>query len=165
MSILSGHGREGARPCLRMPRVVARIGWIAVALLVGGSCGDVVTSRYETRAAAEADRLFERGWLPAILPQEGSGDAGFVFGDLLRGAAGDELAAFGSGFGADVDEVVGFGEDVGVMLDDDDGVAFIDEAMQDVDEAGDIGDVQADGGLFDEVEVLFSVASGRAAFR
>jgi hypothetical protein len=33
---------------------------------------------------------------------------------------GDKVAAFG----ADVDEVVGFGEDVGVVLDDDDGVAF-----------------------------------------
>ena len=32
------------------------------------SSGDVVTSRYETIAAARADRLFERGWLPDILP-------------------------------------------------------------------------------------------------
>ncbi len=35
-------------------------------------------------------------------------------------------------FGADVDEVVGFGIDVGVVLDDDDGVAFIDEATEDL---------------------------------
>lgn len=68
MSALSGEGCERARPWLRMKRVVPRIGWMAVALLLGGSCLDVVTSRYETRAEAEADRLFERGWLPAILP-------------------------------------------------------------------------------------------------
>ncbi len=68
MSALSAEGRDGASPWLRMKRAVPRIGWMAVALLVGGSCLDVVTSRYETRAEAEADRLFERGWLPAILP-------------------------------------------------------------------------------------------------
>jgi hypothetical protein len=42
---------------------------------------------------------------------------------------GDKVAAFG----ADVDEVVGFGEDAGVVLDDDDGVAFIHEAVDDED--------------------------------
>ena len=63
-----GDDRERVMPWLRMKMAVARIGLIALALLVGGSCLDVVTSRYETRAAAEADRLFERGWLPAILP-------------------------------------------------------------------------------------------------
>jgi hypothetical protein len=49
-----------------------------------------------------------------------------VFGHFFRCAAGDDLAAFGAGFGADVDEVVGLGKDVGMMLDDDDGVTFID---------------------------------------
>lgn len=68
MSASAGEGREGASPWVRMKRVVARIGWMAVALLLGGSCLDEVTSRYETRAAAEADRLFEWGWLPPILP-------------------------------------------------------------------------------------------------
>ena len=62
--------------------------------------------------------------------EEGGGAAGFVGGDLFGGALGDEVAAFGAGFGADVDEVVGFGEDVGVVLDDDDGVAFVHEAVE-----------------------------------
>jgi hypothetical protein len=62
---------------------------------------------------------------------------------------GDEVAAFGS----DVDEVVGFGEDVGVVFDDDDGVPFVNEAVEDVDEAFHVGHVQADGGFFDELEV------------
>jgi hypothetical protein len=58
----------------------------------------------------------------------GGGAAGFCGWRLVRGGLADEVTAFGTGFGADVDEVVGFGEDVGVVLDDDDGVAFIDEA-------------------------------------
>lgn len=44
---------------------------------------------------------------------------------MFGGALGKEMVAFG----ADVDEVVGFGEDVGVVLDDDDGVAFFHETM------------------------------------
>ena len=51
------------------------------------------------------------------------------------------------------DEVTAFGEDLGVVLDDDDGVAFVDEAMQDVEETFHVGHVEADGGFFDEVEV------------
>jgi hypothetical protein len=42
-----------------------------VLLYVGGrflSGSDVVTSRYESLSDARADRLFERGWLPDILP-------------------------------------------------------------------------------------------------
>jgi hypothetical protein len=71
-------------------------------------------------------------WLAALEDgfEEGGGAAGWVVGDLFGGALGDEVAAFGAGFGADVDEVVGFGKDVGVVLDDDDGVAFVDEAME-----------------------------------
>ena len=81
---------------------------------------------------------------------------------FLRRSRGDELAAFEAGFGADVDEVVGFGIDIGVVLNDDDGVAFIDEAMEDVDQTGDVLDVQADGGLLDELEV--ALAGGLQAF-
>ncbi|MGK0186065.1 MAG: hypothetical protein ACI9R3_001848 [Verrucomicrobiales bacterium] len=32
-------------------------------------CGDTVTSRYESRAEAESDQLFQRGWLPDIIPE------------------------------------------------------------------------------------------------
>lgn len=38
----------------------------ATGLLLG--CDAVVTNRYSSRRAAEADRLFERGWLPEIIP-------------------------------------------------------------------------------------------------
>jgi hypothetical protein len=39
------------------------------------------------------------------------------------------------------------------MLDDDDGVAFIDETVEDVDQAADVLVVQADGGFFDQIEI------------
>jgi hypothetical protein len=40
---------------------------LGVLSLVTG-CSDTVESRYATRSDAEADALFERGWLPAIIP-------------------------------------------------------------------------------------------------
>lgn len=86
---------------------------------------------------------------------------GLVLGDLFGGAFGDDGAAVFAGFGADVDEVVGLGEDVGVVLDDDDGVAFVDEAVKEVDEAGHVGGVEADGGFLDEVEI--ALGGGEAA--
>lgn len=44
-----------------------RIFLITVLFLCG--CSETVTSQYEARADAEADKLFERGWLPSIIPQ------------------------------------------------------------------------------------------------
>ena len=61
---------------------------------------------------------------------------------MFGGAVGDEVTGFGAGFG--------------VVLDDD-GVAFVNAAVEDVDEAFHVGHVQADGGFFDEVEVALGV--------
>ena len=88
------------------------------------------------------------------LAEEGGGAGGFGLGDVFGGAVGDDGAAVGAGFGADVDEVVCFGHDAGVVFDDDDGVAFVDEAVEDVDELLHVFEVEADGGFFDEVEVF-----------
>src|SRR5690606_14748458 len=43
--------------------------------LVLTGCGDIdtVESRYQTRADAEADLLFARGWLPEIIPDSSRG--------------------------------------------------------------------------------------------
>ncbi len=78
-----------------------------------------------------------------------------VFGgdDFFRRALGDDLAAAVAGFGAEVEDPVGFGGDGHVVLDDDDGVAFIDEAVEDVDEAFDVFEVEADGGFLDQIEI------------
>lgn len=37
-------------------------------LIVLTACSDVVTSDYDTLKQAKQDRLFERGWMPDILP-------------------------------------------------------------------------------------------------
>ena len=43
-----------------------------------------------------------------------------------------------------------------MVLYDYDGMAFVYEAVQDVDESGYVSDVQADGGLLDEVKVTLT---------
>ena len=85
-------------------------------------------------------------------------------------AFGDDLTAMGTGFGAEVDDPVGFGGDGHVVFDDGDRVSLVDEAVEDIDEAGDVFEVEADGRFFDEVEVVCGVARavhlrlGAAAF-
>ena len=59
-----------------------------------------------------------------------AGPGGFALGDLFGGAGGGDLAAGGAGFGAEVDDPVGALDDVEVVLDDDEGVALIDEALE-----------------------------------
>lgn len=53
----------------------------------------------------------------------------------MYGALVEDVAAVLAAFGADFDEVVGFGEEVEVVFDYDDGVALVDEVLEDVDEA------------------------------
>ena len=84
--------------------------------------------------------------------QKRRGPRGLGLGDFLRRALGDDLATGVAGFGADVEDPVGFGGDGHVVLDDDDGVAFIDEAVEHVDETLDVFEMEADGGFFDEIK-------------
>jgi hypothetical protein len=53
--------------------------------------------------------------------------------------------------GAEVDDPVGLGDHVQVVLDEDDAVAGVHEAVQDADQAFDVGHVQAYGGLVEDV--------------
>jgi len=41
---------------------------IAAFCLSLAGCGDTVTNFYPTRKSAEADQVFEKGWLPLIIP-------------------------------------------------------------------------------------------------
>ncbi len=59
-----------------------------------------------------------------------AGPGGFALGDLFGGAGGGDLAAGGTGFRAEVDDPVGALDDVEVVLDDDEGVALINEALE-----------------------------------
>ncbi|MCG7488206.1 hypothetical protein MHN79_01780 [Vibrio sp. Of14-4] len=42
---------------------------LPIILLTMYGCSDIVTSEYPTYQSAEEDDLFQRGWLPAIIPR------------------------------------------------------------------------------------------------
>ena len=42
--------------------------FLVIAMLLIGGCSGTVTNHYPTRAKAEADDLFQRGWLPSFIP-------------------------------------------------------------------------------------------------
>ncbi len=81
-----------------------------------------------------------------------SGDGVGIVADLVDGAGGEQTAAELAGAGTEVEEVVGGADDVGVVLDDEDGVAEVAELFHDADELGGVAGVQADGGLVEHVE-------------
>ena len=73
-----------------------------------------------------------------------------MFGDLFGRALGDELAAVFAGFGAEVEDPVGGFDDFEVMLDDQQGVAGIDQLLENGQEAFDVGEVEAGGGFVED---------------
>ena len=76
-------------------------------------------------------------------------------GDSFRRAGHDDFSAAVAAFGAEVDYVIGALYDVHIMLDDDDGVASVDEAVEDGQELADVVEVEAGGGLVEDVEGVF----------
>src|SRR6266849_2236138 len=84
-------------------------------------------------------------------------------GDELGRALRDDAPAAFAAFGAEVDDPVGLLDDVEMVLDDEHGVAEIDEALQDVEEFSDIVEVQAGGGLVEDVEGAAGLALGKLA--
>src|SRR5712692_2854983 len=84
---------------------------------------------------------------------EGLASVGFFgAGDEFGRALGDDAAAALAAFGAEVDDPVGLLDDVEMVLDDQHGVAEIDEALQDVEKFSHVVEVQAGGGLVEDVE-------------
>ncbi len=81
-----------------------------------------------------------------------AGDGRGVGGDFGDGAGGEEMAAEFAGSGAEVEKVVGGADDVGVVLDDEDGVAEVAELFHDADELGGVAGVKADAWLVEDVE-------------
>ena len=73
-------------------------------------------------------------------------------GDLLRRALGDDVAAAVAALGAEVDDVVGVEHDVEVVLDDDDRVAAVDEALQHGEQVAHVLEAEAGGRLVEDVE-------------
>ena len=66
-------------------------------------------------------------------------------------------AAVGAGFGADVDDPVGGFDDVEVVLDDDDRVAVVDEAVEHFEQFGEVVEVEAGRRFVEQVERLAGV--------
>ncbi len=81
-----------------------------------------------------------------------AGVGGGVGGDLFGGAGGYDLAAGAAAFGAHVDDPVGGFDDVEVVLDDEEGAAAVDEFAEGGEELGDVVEVEAGGGLVEDVE-------------
>src|SRR3990170_43337 len=82
---------------------------------------------------------------------------------FFGGALGDDVAAGVAAFGAEVEDPVGGFDDVGVVLDDDDSVAEVGEAVEDAEELLDVVEVQAGGGLVEDVEGAAGLAAGELA--
>ncbi len=68
------------------------------------------------------------------------------------GAGENHLAAVFAGAGAEIENVIGGEDGVGIVLDDQERVAEIAQAFQDVDEAMRVARMQADGRLIENVE-------------
>jgi hypothetical protein len=75
-------------------------------------------------------------------------DLGHLFGRAL----GNKMAAAGTAFGAEVDDVVRGLDHVEVVLDHDDGVACVDQAAGDLQELVDVGEVQSRGGIVEDID-------------
>ena len=89
-----------------------------------------------------------------------AGVAAFHRHHLFGRAFGHDHAALDAAFGAEVDDPVGGLDDVEIMLDHDHAVALLDEPMEDFEELADVVEMQAGGGLVQDVE---RVAGGAAA--
>src|SRR6266436_5770580 len=76
----------------------------------------------------------------------------FCAGDEFGWPLGDDAAAAFAAFRAEVNDPVGLFDDVEMVLDDEHGVAEINEALQDVEELSNVVEVQAGGGLVENVE-------------
>ena len=74
---------------------------------------------------------------------------------MNRYAAGSgpkKISALVSAFGPELDDVVGGSDDVRVVLDDDDGVAAVEEGTEGGEEFLDVVEVEAGGGLVEDEE-------------
>src|SRR6266481_7532372 len=95
---------------------------------------------------------------------EGLASVGFFgAGDEFGRALGDDAAAALAAFRAEVNDPVGLFDDVEMVLDDEHGVAEIDKALQDVEELSNVVEVQAGGGLIENVERAAGLAFGKLA--
>ena len=73
-------------------------------------------------------------------------------GDDAGRAHGDDPAAGLAAVGAQVDHPVGRGDDVELVLDHHDGVAQVGQSVEDLEQAVDVGEMQAGGRLVEDIK-------------
>src|SRR3989344_6965184 len=78
--------------------------------------------------------------------------------NLFGRAFGDDSAAPLPSFGAEVDDPVGGFDDVEVVLDDDDGIAAVDELLEHGEELLDVLEVEAGRRLVEEIQGFARIA-------
>jgi len=116
---------------------------------------EIPTSRHARSVASSEFRTHSGRQLPVRFegpPQERRCAAPGRIGNLPGRAGGDDLASFVAGSWADVDDPVACGDDLHLVLDDDHGVARLDQAVELGHELVDVRGVQAGGGLVEDVE-------------
>src|SRR6266851_3611617 len=159
-------------------RVPNPTSFATVACSAAGSMRCTTASRRGSRragASAASSKTSSIGF-PST-PQRASGDAGaaqhFVQvlpgvalldpRQVLGGAGGDDVPSLVATFGAHVDDPVGALDDVEVVLDDDHGVACLDQPTKHAEQPPDVLEVQPGGGLVQEVERAPGVGAGQLA--
>ena len=68
------------------------------------------------------------------------------------------MAASFTRFRPQIDDVVGFGDHTEIVFDDNDGVSFVNEPMQHVEEQFNVGHVQADGRFLQQIQCRSGLA-------
>src|SRR5690349_1052831 len=84
-------------------------------------------------------------------------------GDLLGRTLGDDAAAGFAAFGAEIDDPIGLLDDVKLVLNDEDGVAERDEALENVEQFADVVEMQTGGRLIEDVEGAAGLAFRKLA--
>ena len=113
------------------------------------------------RVAQDGPRRHRRRRAALARAQELRGDAVAIAHERVVAAGEHDLAAARAGAGAEVDDRVGLAHDVGVVLDDDDGVAARDQLLEHADEPVRVARVQAHRRLVEHVERAGQVGAER----
>src|SRR5271166_3526775 len=71
--------------------------------------------------------------------------------NFLRRTCGDDFSTGVPGLWADIENVVGLCYDIEVMLDHDDGISVVHQAVQDLNEQLNVSHVQTDGRFFEQI--------------
>ena len=87
-----------------------------------------------------------------LRPQMNAGVIAVDRGDLFGRAGGDNLAAVGASFGAEIDNPIGRFHHVQIVFDDDHRIAPVDELIQHQQQLSHVVEMQPGGRLIEQIE-------------